>query len=203
MTVISNPVVRSSRSAVNAPGNVLMSRNMSGWQAYPCRIFIIYVRVQPTNGNVVYWRKPVLKPCRLVIAVNPVPTDQPGYIRIDSVHQGDQDKRKGVYHINAVDEVTQFQIIITVERISERDMLPALEQLLAAFPFKIKGFHTDNGGEYINYTVAKLLEKLRIEFTKSRPRHSKASASLLTLLTYNPCRQWQWLGWKQEWLGCA
>ncbi len=106
----------------------------------------------------------------------PCPNDQPGYIRIDSVHQGDQDKRKGVYHINAVDEITQFQIIVTVERISERYMLPALEQLLAAFPFKIKGFHTDNGGEYINYNVAQLLEKLRIEFTKSRPRRSNDNA---------------------------
>jgi len=102
----------------------------------------------------------------------PCPNNQPGYIRIDSVHQGDQDKRKGIYHINAVDEVTQFQIIVTLERISEVFMLPAIEQILDAFPFKIKGFHADNGGEYINYTVAELLEKLRIEFTKSRPRHS-------------------------------
>ena len=102
----------------------------------------------------------------------PCPNDQPGYIRIDSVHQGDQDKRKGVYHVNAVDEVTQFQIIVTLERISEEFMLPALEQLLAAYPFKLKGFHADNGSEYINYTVAQLLEELHIEFTKSRPRHS-------------------------------
>lgn len=102
----------------------------------------------------------------------PCPNNQPGYIRIDSVHQGDQDKRKGVYHINAVDEVTQFQVVVTLERISESFMLPALKQILATFPFKIKGFHADNGGEYINYTVAELLETLRIEFTKSRPRHS-------------------------------
>ena len=51
-------------------------------------------------------------------------------------------------------------------------MLPALIQLLASFPFKIRGFHADNGSEYINYTVAELLDKLHIEFTKSRPRHS-------------------------------
>ena len=102
----------------------------------------------------------------------PCPNNQPGYIRIDSVHQGDQDKRKGIYHINAVDEVTQFQIIVTLERISEAFMLPALKQMLTAFPFKIRGFHADNGGEYINYTVAQLLDKLRIEFTKSRSRHS-------------------------------
>jgi len=102
----------------------------------------------------------------------PVPNNQPGYIRIDSVHQGDQDKRKGIYHINAVDEVTQFQAIVTVERISEEFMQPALTSLLAAFPFKIRGFHADNGSEYINYSVAELLEALQIEFTKSRPRHS-------------------------------
>jgi transposase InsO family protein len=35
-----------------------------------------------------------------------------------------------------------------------------LEQLLDAFPFVIKGFHSDNGSEYINKRVAKLLEKL-------------------------------------------
>jgi transposase InsO family protein len=102
----------------------------------------------------------------------PCPNDQPGYIRIDSVHQGDQDKRKGIYHVNAVDEVTQFQVIFTLARINEEYMLPALHQIIAGFPFKIRGFHADNGGEYINYTVAGLLDKLRIEFTKSRPRHS-------------------------------
>jgi len=31
---------------------------------------------------------------------------QPGYLRLDTVHQGDLDGIKGVYHINAVDEVT-------------------------------------------------------------------------------------------------
>jgi len=102
----------------------------------------------------------------------PCPNDQPGYIRIDSVHQGDLDKRKGIYHVNAVDEVTQFQVIATLERISEAFMRPALEQMLATFPFKIRGFHADNGSEYINYTVAELLDTLRIEFTKSRSRHS-------------------------------
>lgn len=102
----------------------------------------------------------------------PTPNDQPGYIRIDSVHQGDQGKRKGIYHINAVDEITQFEIIVTVERIIEEFMQPALTAILAAFPFKIRGFHADNGSEYINYSVAELLEKLQIEFTKSRPRRS-------------------------------
>jgi len=106
----------------------------------------------------------------------PQPNGMPGYIRIDSVHQGDLDGVKGVYHINAVDCVTQMQFVATCEKISEAYLLPVIRQLLDGFPFVILGFHSDNGSEYINYQVAKLLEKLRVEFTKSRPRHSNDNA---------------------------
>jgi transposase InsO family protein len=107
---------------------------------------------------------------------NPHPAGQPGFIRIDTVHQGDWDKQKGVYHINAVDEVTQFQVVWTVEKISEAYLLPALEPLLQTFPFTIRGFHSDNGSEYINGRVAALLDKLLIEFTKSRARQTNDNA---------------------------
>jgi transposase InsO family protein len=106
----------------------------------------------------------------------PHPAGQPGFLRIDTVHQGDWDKQKGVYHINAVDEVTQFQVVCTVEKISEAYLLPALEELLPAFPFPIRGFHSDNGSEYINGRVAALLGKLLIEFTKSRSRQTDDNA---------------------------
>ena len=106
----------------------------------------------------------------------PRPNGRPGYIRIDTVHQGDLDKQKGVYHINAVDEVTQFEVVCSVEKISEHYLIPALQQLLDAFPFTLLGFHSDNGSEYINKMVAKLLEKLRIEFTKSRARQTNDNA---------------------------
>ena len=106
----------------------------------------------------------------------PTPEGKPGYLRIDSVHQGDLDGKKGVYHINAVDEVTQFQAVVCVEKISEAYLLVALEELFAAFPFLIRGFHSDNGSEYINYRVAELLNKLLIEFTKSRSRRTNDNA---------------------------
>lgn len=102
----------------------------------------------------------------------PAPQGRPGFIRIDSVHQGDQDGVKGLYHINAVDCVTQFEIVTTCERLSEAYLVPVIAALLASFPFQILGFHADNGSEYINHNVAQLLEKLRVEFTKSRPRRS-------------------------------
>ena len=106
----------------------------------------------------------------------PQPNGQPGYIRVDTVHQGDQDGVKGLYHINAVDEETQFEIVCAVEKISERYLIPVLEQLLDQFPFTILSFHADNGSEYINQHVAKLLKKLLIELTKSRARQSNDNA---------------------------
>lgn len=102
----------------------------------------------------------------------PDPRGRPGYLRLDTVHQGDTAEAKGVYHINAVDEVTQWQIVAAVPRISEAYLKPVLEQMLRQFPFRILGFHTDNGSEFINRTVAQLLNKLLIEQTKSRPRRS-------------------------------
>ena len=95
---------------------------------------------------------------------------------MDTVHQGDQDGVKGLYHINAVDEETQFEVVCAVEKISERYLIPVLEQLLDQFPFVILSFHADNGSEYINQHVAKLLKKLLIELTKSRARQSNDNA---------------------------
>ena len=101
----------------------------------------------------------------------PQPHGVPGYLRIDTVHQGDQDGRKGIYHINAVDEVTQWEIVAATPQISEIWLLPVLEAILEQFPFVIRGFHSDNGSEFINYNVAHLLGKLLIEQTKSRAHH--------------------------------
>jgi len=102
----------------------------------------------------------------------PEPNGRPGYLRVDTVHQGDLEGSKGVYHINAVDEVTQWQVVGATPQISEAYLVPVLEAMLKQFPFRIRGFHSDNGSEFINHTVAKLFNKLLIEQTKSRPRHS-------------------------------
>lgn len=102
----------------------------------------------------------------------PKPDGRPGFIRIDSVHQGDLDGIKGLCHINAVDFETQWEVVASVDTISEVHLLPVIQQMLEQFPFEILGFHADNGSEYINHRVAQMLDKLRIEFTRSRPRRS-------------------------------
>lgn len=106
----------------------------------------------------------------------PDPQGRPGFLRIDTVHQGDWQGAKGVYHINAVDAVTQWQVVGCVERINEHFLLPVLEAILHQFPVRILGFHSDNGSEYVNYEVAKLLKSLLIEFTKSRANRTQDNA---------------------------
>lgn len=98
----------------------------------------------------------------------------PGSIRIDTVHQRD------VYHINAVDEITQWEIVVCVPTISEQFMLPALYQIIDQCPFVIFNFHSDRGSENINYLVAEMLTKLHIRQTKSRSRHPNDNALVET-----------------------
>jgi hypothetical protein len=107
----------------------------------------------------------------------PEPNGVPGYIRVDSVHQGDDPvSGKGIYHIHFVDEVIQWDLVGAVETICERHLTPVLEAILAQFPFEVINFHSDNGSEFINKIVARILEKLRITQTKSRPRKSNDNA---------------------------
>ena len=122
------------------------------------------------------WRGTRPSPIAIGVRKAPAPQGLPGYIRIDTVHQGDQDGLKGVYHINAVDIVTQWELVASVERISEAYLLPVIALLLEGFPFAIRGFHSDSGSEYVNHKTAGLLEKLRVEFTKSRPRQTNDNA---------------------------
>ena len=119
------------------------------------------------------------RPSPVAVAVRkaPEPNGRPGFLRVDTVHLGDKDGRKGVYVVNMVDEVTQYEHVGAVPGISERFMVPLLEALLPMFPFDVLGFHADNGSEYVNHRVAALLNKLHVgEFTKSRPRHSNDNA---------------------------
>ena len=147
---------RFERLAELSVGHLYNLRNSAGYRAQR----VVLTKTRPAKAATIGTRKA------------PAPEGRPGFIRIDSVHQGDQDGIKGLYHINAVDCVTQWEVVATVQVISEAHLLPVIEQMLEQFPFEILGFHSDNGSEYVNYQVARMLEKLRIEFTRSRPRRS-------------------------------
>ena len=100
----------------------------------------------------------------------PENNDIPGSIRVDSVHQRD------VFHINAVDEITQWEVVVCVPRLTRKYLKGALKLLLDQFPFKVFNFHSDRGSEFINETVARILNELLINQTKSRSRHCNDNA---------------------------
>ena len=137
-------------------GHLYNLRNSAGYRAQR----VVLSKTRPAKAITIGVRKA------------PAPDGRAGFIRIDSVHQGDLDGTKGLYHINAVDCVTQWQVVATVQTISEAHLLPVIEQMLEQFPFELLGFHADNGSEYVNHRVAEMLDKLRVEFTRSRPRRS-------------------------------
>lgn len=124
---------------------------------------LTYEKTNPVDRNIGERRKPR-------------PDGKPGFLRVDSVHQGDHDGEKGVYHINIVDEVTQSEWTGCVETISEFHLTPLLLKLLSQIPFLVWNFHSDNGSEYINKVVAKILNDLLIDQTKSRSRRSNDNA---------------------------
>ena len=107
----------------------------------------------------------------------PAPSGRPGFLRVDTVDQREKDGQKGVFHINLVDEVTRWEHVGTVRAFSERFLLRVLEESIKSCPFKVLGFHADNGSEYINHRVADMLTNLHVEeFTKSRPRRCNDNA---------------------------
>jgi len=53
---------------------------------------------------------------------------------------------------------------------------PRAGSVLHQFPFLIVGFHSDNGSEFVNRTVADLLNKLLVKLTRSRPNRRSDNA---------------------------
>jgi len=148
--------------------------NISVSHIYNLRKRVSYQRL----GKIFDKTKPVVS--SIGIRKKPKPNVKPGFLRVDTVHQGDKGKTKGLYFINFVDEVTQTEFVFCAAIISDKYMKPILESLLKLCPFKIINFHSDNGSEYINKVVANILNRLYIKQTKSRPRKHNDNALVET-----------------------
>ena len=80
-------------------------------------------------------------------------------------------KVTGLSRANAVDEVTQCQAVFAVEHISDAYLLPVPKAMMDAFPFVIRGFHSDNGR---NTSIIRWLGCWR-SCASSRPNRARAS----------------------------
>jgi len=144
--------------------------NISPAHIYNIRASTAYTRLGITFDKT----KPVS--CPIGIRKKPRPFGRPGYLRVDTVHQGDKDGKKGVYWINIVDEVTQYEFVFCVPQITQKYVIRILDLLFWMCPFEIINFHSDNGSEYINQFVARVLNKRNVFQTKSRARKSNDNA---------------------------
>jgi hypothetical protein len=102
------------------------------------------VRVKVTHGS----------PVSIAERRKPDPQGQPGYLRVDTVHQGQQDGKAGPYHINSVDTVTQWEVLGCCQAISENHLIPVLDEILAQYPFRI-GASTPTTARSISTTVSR------------------------------------------------
>ena len=132
--------------------------------------------LQYGSSEALLFRHTQTTPVDIGIRRKPMPFGKPGYLRVDTVHQGDLNGVKGVYHINIIDEITQYEMIATIGVISYQFLAPVLAELLGLFPFKVYEFHSDNGSEYINKIVMDLLNSLLIDQSKSRARKTNDNA---------------------------
>lgn len=148
--------------------------NISSSHIYNMRKRVSYLR----KGKVFNETKSICIP--IGQRMKPRPEGRPGFLRVDTVHQGDLNNKKGVYHINIVDEVTQSEFVFSVPSICEKYLKMVLEDLFIACPFEIINFHSDNGSEYINKVVAEILNRLHIKQTKSRSRRHNDNALVET-----------------------
>lgn len=148
--------------------------NISSSHIYNIRKRVSYLR----KGNVFDGTKSNFIP--IGKRMKPKPEGRPGFLRVDTVHQGDLNNNKGIYHINIVDEVTQAEFVFSVPAISEKYLKTVLWDLFVICPFVIINFHSDNGSEYINKIVADILNRLHIKQTKSRPRRHNDNALVET-----------------------
>jgi hypothetical protein len=65
----------------------------------------------------------------------PAPNNQPGYLRVASAHQGDQDGIKGFYYIHVVDCVTQFEAVAHLRAHQRGVPNPGIRSPAIEFPF--------------------------------------------------------------------
>ena len=81
-------------------------------------------------------------PVNIGVRKRPDPQGRAGFLRIDSVHQGDHEGIKGINYIDVVDFVTQFQTVFAVVEIGEAFLLPVLGHMIGALP--ASGVHSDS-----------------------------------------------------------
>jgi len=104
---------------------------------------------------------------------------EPGYIQADSVaHGGNSTEGEFVWSITLTDVFSQWTECRAVWNKGYSDIAKAIQQIEETLPFRIKGFHSDNGGEFLNHHLYRyfLNREVKVELTRTRPDHKDDNA---------------------------
>ncbi len=104
-----------------------------------------------------------------------------GYLEADTVaHCGTSIAGMFAYSVNMVDIATGWSIQRGMWGKGEYGVLEALKTIEGTLPFKIKGFDSDNGSEFLNWSLFKYFKhrKPPVTYTRSRPYHKNDNAHI-------------------------
>jgi hypothetical protein len=126
------------------------------------------------------------KPGSLLRKHIPIKTSQwdesrPGFLEADTVaHCGSSAAGSFVYSVNFVDIATGWSAFAAVWGRGQTGVFHALKALEQELPFRILGFDSDNGSEFINHYLLEYFTKRRrpVEYTRSRPYQSNDNAHI-------------------------
>lgn len=95
---------------------------------------------------------------------------EPGYLEVDTVaHGGERCSGDYIWSVTFTDIHTGWTEVRANWNRTAHGVLEKVKALEEELPFEIKGFDSDNGGEFINYALYEYLNKKRVKFTRSRP----------------------------------
>lgn len=105
--------------------------------------------------------------------------DEPGYIQADSVaHGGDSTEGDFVWSVTMTDVFSQWTESRAVWNKGYHGVALAIERIEDVLPCSIRGFHSDNGGEFLNHHLYRYFRDrdIPVEFTRTRPDHKDDNA---------------------------
>lgn len=126
------------------------------------------------------------KPGSLLRKQIPIKTNQwderkPGFIEADTVaHCGNSVSGQFVYTVNTVDIATGWVEARAIWGKGQSGAFQAINSIVNALPFKIKGFDSDNGGEFINWHMLAYFTKRKrpVQYTRSRAYRKNDNAHI-------------------------
>jgi hypothetical protein len=106
------------------------------------------------------------------IKISHADVHEPGYIQADTVaHCGPSTEGNYVWSLTFTDIETAWTQNAAVWNKGEHGVHQQLQRIEQSLPFTIKGFHSDNGGEFINWHLESYYRdrKTPVEMTRGRP----------------------------------